>query len=259
MSQIVLDFSLGFAVATYGTLVGTGGGFLLVPIFLLLHKLPHEMAVGTSLAIVTANAMSGTIGYMREKKIDYRAGFVFAAFGIPGAVVGSFTTNLISGPTFQKVFGSLLAIVAVYLLLRGAKRDKEPFRGKSGWGWVHRSAYSYFEPAGAAFSVLVGAASSWLGIGGGIMHVPFMTEVLRFPVHVTIATSQMVLFFTAIVGASLHFSQGHVQWSIALPTALGAVIGAQVGVRISRKMQGKIIVRALSLALFAVALRLLTS
>ncbi len=257
MAQILLDFSFGFGVAAYGSLVGVGGGFLLVPLFLLLHKLPHELAVGTSLAIVTANALSGTLGYVRDRKIDYRAGIVFALFTIPGAVVGAYTTSLISAPTFHKVFGATLLLLALYLTLSGARKEAKPYSGKVGWGWVTRARYQYFEPLGALFSLGVGAVSSWLGIGGGIIHVPLMTEVLRFPVHAAVATSQFVLFFTALVGALLHHAQAHVHLATMWPAAVGAVLGAQLGVRIAGRVKGTFIVRALSLALAAVGIRLL--
>lgn len=258
MPQVLLDFLLGAGVAAYGSLVGAGGGFLLVPVFLLLHQLPHEVAVGTSLAIVSANAISGTLGYMRGGKIDYRAGVVFALFTLPGAVVGAYTTSLVSGATFQKVFGITLCLTALYLLLRGARREGIPFRGKEGrWGWVIRPGYSYFEPLGSLFSVGVGAMSSWLGIGGGIIHVPLLTEALRFPVHVAVATSHFILAFTALVGAGLHFAQGHMALGTALPAAAGALLGAQAGVWLARRIRGTSIVRALSLALLAVGVRLL--
>lgn len=257
MQQIVLDFSLGLLVAAYGSLVGAGGGFLLVPLFLLLHKLPHEMAVGTSLAIVTANALSGTVGYVRAGKIDYRAGIVFALFTIPGAVLGAFTTAMVSGPTFQKVFGGTLCLTALYLIFRGARKDATPYLHKKGWGWVNRPTYAYFEPVGSAFSVAVGAISSWLGIGGGIIHVPLLTEAMRFPVHVAVATSHFILGFTALVGAAVHFSRGHLAMGTAVPAACGALIGAQIGVWLSKRARGVVIVRALSVALLAVGARLL--
>lgn len=258
MQQLVFDFLLGVSVAAYGSLVGAGGGFLLVPLFLLVRGLPHEIAVGTSLAIVAANALSGTLGYVRQGKlIDYRAGVVFALCTFPGAVLGAYSTGLVSGPAFRRIFGALLALVAGYLLLRGARRENEPHRGKKGRAWVQRPSYSYHEPLGASFSVVVGALSSWLGIGGGIIHVPFLTEVLRFPVHVAVATSHFILGFTALVGLAVHASNGHVNWEIAVPMAAGAVLGAQLGVRLAKKVKGPLIVRLLSLALLAVGLRLL--
>src|SRR5687768_8104561 len=114
MMQLVLDFSLAFVVAAYGTLVGAGGGFLLVPLLLLLRDFPHTLAAGTSLAIVSANALSASYGFLRQKKIDLRAGVVFALFTIPGAVIGALLTDSVEGAAFRMVFGATLGVVAVY-------------------------------------------------------------------------------------------------------------------------------------------------
>jgi uncharacterized membrane protein YfcA len=257
MSQLVLDFSLAFLVAAYGTLVGAGGGFLLVPLLLLLREFPHTLAVGTSLAVVSANALSAAAGFLRQKKVDLRAGLVFAVCTLPGALIGAFLTASVEGAAFRAVFGGTLVLVAVYLLIRGGRKESSPFRGKVGLGWVQRAAYSYYEPLGAFFSVGVGFFSSLLGIGGGIIHVPLMTEVLRFPVHVAVATSQFILVFTALTGFASHLYQDHVNWPVALPMMVGAVAGAQAGVWLSKRIGGPATVRLLALALVAVGVRLL--
>ncbi len=253
---LALNFALGIGVGAYGTLVGAGGGFLLVPIFLLLHHLPHGVAVGTSLVVVAANALSGTLGYVRDRKIDYRAGVLFALCTFPGAVAGGLSVNWVSGPTFQKIFGALLSAVALYLFLRREKNTAAKPRGP-GRGWVHRESYSYFETGGMVGSVGVGAISSWFGIGGGIIHVPLMTELLGFPVSIAVATSHFILGFTALVGATVHVAQGQIDWRLALPIGLGALFGAQIGILLSRRAKGSWVLRALSLALLLVGIRLL--
>lgn len=257
MAQLAMDFSLAFVVAAYGTLVGAGGGFLLVPLFLLLRDFPHTLAAGTSLAIVSVNALSATLGFRREKAIDFRAGVVFAVLTVPGAVLGALLTSELAGPAFRAVFGGALVLVAVYLLARGGRKAGTPFRGKTGFGWVSRPDYSYYEPLGAFFSLFVGVASSLLGIGGGIIHVPLMTEVLRFPVRVAVATAQFILLFTALTGFLTHLSKGNVHWPTAVPMMFGAVAGAQAGVWLSKRIGGPLTVRLLSLALLAVGIRLL--
>lgn len=259
--DLLLNFLLGISVACYGTMVGTGGGFLLVPIFLLLYKFPHELAVGTSLAVVTLNAWSGAIGYMRQGKVDYRAGISFAIATIPGAVFGSFLTGMMSGPLFLRTFGLFLLGVSAYLFFRRERVEVSLEHGHRGWGWVKRRVdgkeYEYFEPLGLGISVFVGTVSSWLGIGGGILHVPAMTELLRFPVHVAVATSQFVLACSAVVGASMHGRMGHWDLRVAISVGIGAVIGAQIGVRLARRAKGSSLLRYLSLALFAVGVRLI--
>lgn len=264
-TQIMLNVALGLAVGTYGTLVGAGGGFVLVPLFLLVYGLPHEVAVGTSLAVVVANAVSGALSYVVQKKVDYRAGITFGLATLPGAYFGAGLTHAFSGPAFTRTFGAFLIVLALYLLFRRAPKSFP--RERHGWGWVTRAAhtpegdvrYSYHEPAGMVLSTGVGALSSWLGIGGGVVHVPVMTELLRFPVAMAVATSHFVLAFTALAGAAVHAREGDVNWALALPIGAGAVVGAQIGAQLARKAKGSWVLKALSVALVLVGLRLVTA
>jgi len=71
-------------VGTYGTIIGGGGGFILVP--LLVFLFPDDgpsMITAASLAVVCVNAASGTIAYAVQRRISYRAGILFAAATIP--------------------------------------------------------------------------------------------------------------------------------------------------------------------------------
>ena len=77
--------ALGLAVGSFGTLVGIGGGIFLVPIFLLVLGWAPQQAVGTSLMVVFLNALSGTLAYVRQKRIYYQAALWFSAATFPGA------------------------------------------------------------------------------------------------------------------------------------------------------------------------------
>jgi len=78
---------LGFVAGTYGTIIGVGGGVLVAPVLLLAHAAPKE-AAGTSMAVVLANAASGSFTFLRQRRVDVRAGLVFAVAGVPGALLG---------------------------------------------------------------------------------------------------------------------------------------------------------------------------
>src|SRR5512136_2027779 len=96
---------LGFGTGAYGTLIGAGGGFVLVPVLLLLypHDAPH-LITSISLAVVLFNAASGSEAYARLGRIDYRSGWLFAAATIPGAVLGALTTGLLPRRLFDITF-----------------------------------------------------------------------------------------------------------------------------------------------------------
>jgi hypothetical protein len=259
---------LGFGVGAFGTLVGAGGGFVLVPILLFLYPdRPPETITAMSLVMVFGNAVSGTIAYARQRRVDYWSGIRFAIATLPGAVAGAYVVQFIPRSTFNLVFASVLGVLGVYLVLsRGVATIRKPLRG---WGVVHRQitdrrgdtfVYAYRFPLGMGISGIVGFISSLLGIGGGIVHVPMMAVVLQFPVHVATATSQFVLGLMAFEAVVTHFVSGTLQWDQTLLQAgalmVGAMAGAQLGARAARYVRGETIIRVLGAALLLVALRL---
>jgi hypothetical protein len=112
---------------------------------------------------------------------------------------------------------------------------------------------------GATLSTGVGFLSSLLGIGGGIIHVPVLVGLLRFPVHVATATSHMILAILALAGVLVHVSSGTFAsgaWE-TIGLAAGVVVGAQVGAAVSPRVGGRWIMRGLASALGLVAIRIL--
>ena len=259
---------LGFAVGAFGTLVGAGGGFALVPVLLLLYpRKDPETITSMSLLVVMANAASGSIAYARQKRIDYRSGGWFVAGTFPGAIAGAVVVAYIPRRQFDALFAAVLVLLGTYLLLRsGTTRIAEPVAGR---GVVHRRitdfqgntfAYSFNMWKGMAISVFVGFFSSLLGIGGGIIHVPVMATMLHFPVHIAAATSHFVLAFMAAEGTAVHFVTGALTWDRSFVQAVligvGAIPGAQVGAVLSHRLEGGAIMRVLAAALVLVGVRL---
>jgi uncharacterized membrane protein YfcA len=127
---------------------------------------------------------------------------------------------------------------------------------------AHGFSYNYsFNPVlGFVISLLVGYVSSFLGIGGGIIHVPALTYFLNFPVHIATATSHFILAFMAFAGTAVHIVSGTFSHGVhrTVSLAIGVLLGAQLGARLSERMKGSWITRSLALALGLVALRILS-
>ena len=266
MYQFFWLIPLGFIVGTFGTLIGAGGGFILVPILLLVYpeKSP-ETITAVSLAVVFFNSLSGTVAYARMKKIDYKSGLIFAVATLPGSILGSLTTSLIPRNTFNLLFGIFLMLGSIYLLIR--PQNKNGSR-KTSKGKITRSVtdiegfvytFSYNPLLGIIISVLVGYISSLLGIGGGIIHVPVMIQLLNFPIHLATATSQFVLVAMSFSGSIVHVATGVLSSGImqTIGLSIGVLFGAQMGARLSKKLKGSWIVRSLALALGIVGIRIL--
>ena len=269
-NYFVLIFT-GIIVGALGTLIGAGGGFLLVPLLILTHhSLRPEIITAISIAIVAANAISGSIAYARAGRIDYKAGLVFALFTIPGSILGVYTTQYIPKFEFKIFFGLMLILLAFFLFLKKPQSKQKNIHESRLKKWKHHTitdkegiTYSYFydQRKGIFISIIVGYLSPLLGIGGGIIHVPALVQLLCFPVHIATATSHFILAIMSSVSVIVHAVKGNYNdmhvLRMVIGLSIGAVTGAQFGAYLSHKIKSNTIIRALAICLGLVGLRLL--
>jgi uncharacterized membrane protein YfcA len=268
MLEIIELLFLGIFVGIYGTIVGIGGGFLIVPIMLLVYKMTPQYAIGTSLLVIFFNSLSATVAYVRQKRIDYKSGIIFSISTFPGAIIGAYLSNYFNLNSFKILFSFLLFGASLFLILSPKKNEvKSEFDSTStNNSFVTRTIvdssgqffkYQFNLIIGIVVSFFVGFFSSILGLGGGIIHVPSMIYLLNFPPHLAVATSHFILLFSTFVGAISHITLKHIfSYQIVFILAIGAIIGAQIGARLSKNIKGKILVRLLAIALIFVAIRL---
>jgi uncharacterized membrane protein YfcA len=243
-----LLFTLGFSVGAFGTLVGVGGGIILVPFFILILHWSPQLAVGTSLAIVLLNGISGSIAYIRQKKVYYDAVIRFSLASIPGALAGGYLAQYFTHASFRIAFGILLMIIAAVMFFRRSPKGAE--------NEFDKEKFTYNRTAGILLSVLVGFVSSVFGVGGGIIQVPAMVYLLGFPTSISTATSQVVLAISSFFGVISHYVAGNILIQPSLIIGTGAVLGAQLGARLSRKVKSRVILLLLAVALFGLGIRL---
>ena len=247
---------LGFVVGAFGSLIGAGGGFILVPVLLLLY--PNEAPAtitSISLIVVFFNALSGSLVYARAKKIDYKTGVTFAIAAIPGSILGAITTATIRRQKFDLLFGALLSILSVLLLVRPRRKSGGDETQRSGTEISRLSSLKL--SLGAVLSTGLGFLSSFLGIGAGFIYVPAFIYILDFPVHAATATSLFTLAIMSFTAAATHLFAGplHHGMNLALVLTPGVVLGAQLGARLSRRIHADWILRGLALTLGLVGLR----
>ncbi len=265
-AALFLLIPLGFAVGAFGTMIGAGGGFILVPALLLLYPdYGPEGVTAISLGVVWANATSGSIAYARQHRIDYVTGLLFAGASIPGALAGAILVHRVPERVFSALFGALLLALALVTTRRPRPTVREPRRTRglvtrmltTSDGVTYRYAYPLWQ--GVALSAGIGFASSLFGIGGGVVHVPAMIVFFRVPVEFAVATSHFILAFMAGGATAAHLFDGTLRGErLAQTTALaaGAIPGAQVGAWLAHRVRGRTIVIMLSLALVVLAGRL---
>lgn len=269
---------LGVLIGAFGTLIGAGGGFILMPILLLVYPRDKtELITAISLAVVFFNALSGSFAYARMKRVDYKSGIAFSIATIPGAILGALSTAYVPRRAFDLIFGVLMTIAAVFLWLSAKEEHATsptpkiaPVSEKAGTGLTERDLvdaegvhyhYAFDLRIGVILSIFVGYLSSLLGVGGGFIHVPALSRLLNFPVHIATATSHFVLAIMALTGTLVHVVQGAFVHGVRRTAvlAVGVLVGAQAGAWLSNRTGGKAIIRGLAVALAFVGIRLIFS
>jgi uncharacterized membrane protein YfcA len=245
----------GLAAGLFGSLLGLGGGLLIVPLLTLAFNLPLLTAVGVSLVcvIVTSGASAGV--YLERRVANLRLGMVLELFTAVGALAGALVAFLLPEVVLELMFAALLLYVAV-TMVRG--RDPEPTGVEDRAGTAATTADvaedSSFIAAlsapgyrvrhlgfGAAGSVVAGVTSALLGIGGGLVKVPVMHILMGVPLRVATATSNLMIGITASAGAIIYLLRGGIDPYVASPTAVGVFFGASLGSRIAHRIDLRIL------------------
>ena len=112
---------LGFFVGLYGTLVGIGGGPLIVPVITMLFHYDTPTVIATALFVIFFNTLSGSIAYVKENRIDLVSGTKFGLATIPGSLISTFAVYYIHIDIFTSYFGIFLIGLAAYIFLKPAE------------------------------------------------------------------------------------------------------------------------------------------
>jgi uncharacterized membrane protein YfcA len=249
---MILYIALGFFTGLIGTLTGTGGGFLLTPIFIFLFPTMSPMHLtALSLLAVFANSLSGSIGYAVRTQIHWPSVRLFALFALPGVFLGLPIVKILPRSTFEISFAVFLFLVGLFVFFRSLRKPTK--KGNEFIFWNRTT-----KVVGSCISFFIGIISSLFGIGGGIIHVPLLSEFLRYPIHLATGTSQAILAITSGFAVINHIaSKDFYQLESFVPYLIvGLILGAQLGAMFSKKIPSHLILRGLSIALFAVAIRL---
>ncbi len=236
----------GVAAGAFGSLLGLGGGLLIVPLLTIGFGLPLRDAVGVSLVcvIVTSSAAAGV--YLERRLANLRLGMVLELFTAVGAVGGGLVAFLIDERLLAALFAGLLVYVAFTMVRNqsaaAAADEAGPAILDAGplaagpWSPVGGSPRVQRFPAGIAGSVGAGVVSALFGVGGGIVKVPVMHLVMGVPLRVATATSNLMIGITASASAIVYLLRGTIDVHAAGPTALGVFVGATLGSRLGRRV-----------------------
>lgn len=229
----------GAFAGMFGSLLGLGGGVLIVPLLTLGFGLPLRDAVGVSLVcvIMTSSAAAGV--YLERHTANLRLGMSLELFTAIGALLGGSIAFLLDERLLALLFAILLAYVAI-TMLRAGRRAPEAGAVASD-PTDAAAAVDAMPQRGLAIGVVgsfgAGIVSALLGIGGGIIKVPLMHLAMGLPLRVATATSNLMIGITAAASAVIYAVNGGIDPYVAGPTAIGVFLGATAGSRVAHRIQ----------------------
>ncbi len=240
--QLLAVGGLGVFAGTFGSLVGVGGGVILVPMLTVFFAVPLKTAAAASLIGVIATSLVGGSRYLAAGTVDRRLGLVLLAATSSGAVFGGALAGALDAAILSGVFGVVLLLVAAQVVRAGDPTARPSAAGGTRSSYVEpkTGATVEYRPErtrlGLAISFVTGGLSALLGIGGGVINVPTMATLMGVPFRVAVATSTYMLGATAAVGGAAYYARGLLDPFVAAPVAIGIIAGAQMGSRLAPRV-----------------------
>lgn len=238
--------ALGLVVGAYGTIIGAGGGFVMIPGLVLLFDLQGATAVGTGAVALMVIGLTGAVSYSRSGLVAWPVAGWFAVGSIPLALVSAWLlANRIDADAFIGILGVLLLVLAVIVITglhhHPAGDPELPPRPER------------LIPAGAA----VGITSGTFAVGGGLVTVPALERMQRMVAHRATATTSATAWASSFAGSVGHAIAGNVEWDTAGVLAGAAMAGSLTGASAAGKLSAGTVRALVAIGLVAAGVPLL--
>lgn len=230
---------MGFIAGFFGSMLGLGGGWLIVPVLQVFGIAP-QMAVGTSLTAMIFTSLIGAGRYYYKKILLLSLGTLIAVPALLGVYFGKNTLSMLSdlgysGLILHLSFLILLSSLGVSMLLSSRQKNST----------IESKKRRHWKPIGpsvkinanlqvgvvntAIIGTVAGFLSGLLGIGGGIVLTPVMVSFFGVPVVQAASASLISVLLSSLLGSGLYLFEGQVNFNLAIALAIGTSIGSFLG------------------------------
>ena len=250
----LVAFAASVGAGVLGSLLGLGGGIIVVPVLTLLLHVDIRYAIGASIVSVIATSSGAAAAYVREHMTNLRVAMLLELGTTTGALTGACLAGVVGGRWLFLIFGLVLGYSALAMLRKRkdeAGIDVPPDRladrlrlhdayydEANGRTIEYRVTHA---PLGLGLMYVAGVVSGLLGIGSGALKVPAMDLAMRLPIKVSTATSNFMIGVTAAASAGVYFARGDIDPFVAAPVAAGVLVGATAGSRLLGRLQSRTI------------------
>ncbi len=266
----LITFAISIAAGVLGSLLGLGGGIIVVPALTLFLHIDIRYAIGASIVSVIATSSGAAAAYVREHMTNLRVAMLLEIATTTGALTGAFLAGIVGGRWLFIVFGTMLGYSALAMFrkrhsLAGLDVPADPLADRLR---LHDSYYDEaagttvnyhvtHTPLGFALMYVAGVVSGLLGIGSGALKVPAMDLAMRLPIKVSTATSNFMIGVTAAASAGVYFARGDIDPFVAAPVAAGVLLGATAGSHLLGKLNSNSIRIVFVIVLIGISLQML--
>jgi hypothetical protein len=234
--------------ATFGSMLGLGGGVFLVPLLTLFLDVDPRIAVGASAVGVVTNSVVGSSVHIRSGFTNLRLSMLLQITTAIGAIIGAFIALRVNANAINIVLG-LVLLYSAGSMLRQRRVAPVPPHPDAPDPYGLRTTYT--DPAthmnveylpqrvntGLGISGLAGVLSGMLGIGGGAVQVPLMNLLMRLPVKAAAGTSSFMVGMTAVATAAVFYADNQIDPQVVVPAMIGIFLGSQLGSQVTRRVQ----------------------
>lgn len=206
--------------------LGAGGSLLALPVFLFVLKIPLELAVPATTAVVGLAALSGTWDAWSRKRLDLSVLWRFALPGMAASALLSLVAQRIPETVRHVSFFVLVTLVGARLLLVGGKqgeRDPAPIRT------------GHLAGAGAATGALMGI----FGVGGGFLAMPALVLHGGLPVSSALGVSPGAMALNAAASLAVQIPSGNFRWTLVAPALVAVLLGMEIGGWLSKRIPAR--------------------
>ena len=262
-------FLASIVAGALGSIVGIGGGLVVIPILTLFLGVDIHYAIGASIVSIIATSSGAAATYVKDRITNLRIGMFLETGTTIGAIIGAAIAAYLSAMILEAIFGAIL-IISLVPLVRKIGEEFPPIQELKGLakklslrgGYVERDGrkiqYNATNPGrGLAGMLVAGLISGLLGVGGGTFKVLSMDLAMKLPMKVSATTSNFMIGVTAAASAGIYFARGDVNPLITAPVALGTLIGASFGTRLLVKARNTGVRKIFALVLAGSAIEMI--
>lgn len=262
---MIVEILLVSIVAGFiGSLLGIGGGLIIIPFLSIAFKLNMHQAAAAGLVSVIATSSGAASAYVKDKLTNLRIGMFLQLATVIGGVTGAVLSGFLPAKILSLIFGILL-LYNSFLMIKNRKSDEKPQEvvKETKTAQYLKLSGSYFDKIlnkeikysaqntfwGFLMMIFAGILSGLLGIGSGIFKVLALDTIMKLPFKVSTATSNFMMGVTALSSISIYLARGDIVYDVCGAVATGVLCGSLIGAKVMPYVKSKYLKIAFALVL----------